>query len=95
MTKISGQLALEITRGAFLPLHCGTEIYDYSEMMRIHVVNGSNQSMLKLSSITRDELTNSERLAALLHRLRDDISQLVDAHLEPWQMPDVKLLTTP
>lgn len=94
MTQISGQLALEIVRRAFPPLHCGAETYDYDEKMRIHVVNDANESLLKLTDIIRDEFTDSERLANLLHQLRNDLSQQVGVYLEPWEMPNIKLLAT-
>lgn len=94
MAQISGQMALDIVRRAFFPLHCGAEINDYDENMRLNVVNDANESLLKLTGITRDEFTDSERLGALLHQLRDDLSHHKGAQLEPWQMPDIKLLAT-
>ena len=94
MTQISGQMALDIVRRAFFPLHCGAEIYDYDERMRINVVNDANESVLKLTDISKSEFTDSDRLEALLHRLRDDLSHHSGVELEPWQMLDIKLLAT-
>lgn len=94
MTQISGQMALDIVRRAFFPFTCGAEIYDYDEKIRIHVVDDAGKSLLKLTGITKDEFGNSDRLGELLHRLRDDLSQHVGAELEPWNMPDIKLLAT-
>lgn len=94
MTQVSGQMALDIVRRAFFPLHCGAEIYDYDEKMRINVVNDANESLLKLPDISKDDFTDSDRLGALLHRLRDDLSRHMGSQLEPWQMPDIKLLAT-
>ena len=87
-------MALDIVRRAFFPLHCGAEINDHDEKMRLNVVNNANESLLKLTGITRDEFTDSDRLSALLHQLRDDLSHFKGAQLEPWQMPDIKLLAT-
>ncbi|ATS32786.1 hypothetical protein XppCFBP6982P_01715 [Xanthomonas phaseoli pv. phaseoli] len=87
-------MALDIVRRAFFPLHCGAEIYDYDDMMRINVVNDAEESMLKLPAISKDEFTDSDRLGVLLHRLRDDLSHHMGFQLEPWQMPDIKLLAT-
>ncbi|UYC19575.1 MULTISPECIES: DUF1652 domain-containing protein [unclassified Xanthomonas] len=87
-------MALDIVRRAFFPLHCGAEIYDYDERMRINVVNDADESLLKLTDIAKDEFTDSDRLGALLHRLRDDLSHHMGSQLEPWQMPDIKLLAT-
>ena len=94
MTQISGQMALDIVRRAFFPLHCGAEIYDYEEKMRINVVDEANESLLKLTDIAKDEFTDSDRLGALLHRLREDLSHHSDIQFEPWQMPDIKPLAT-
>ena len=94
MTQISGQMALDIVRRAFFPLHCGAEINDYDESMLLNVVNDENECLLKLTGITRDEFTDSERLGALLNQLRDDLSHHKGAHLEFWRMPDIKQLAT-
>lgn len=87
-------MALDIVRRAFFPLHCGAEIYDYDEKMRVNVVNDANESLLKLTDIPKEEFTDSGRLGALLQRLRDDLSDHLSVQLEPWQMPDIKLLAT-
>lgn len=94
MTQISGKMALDIIRRAFFPLHCGAEIYDYEDKIRVSIVNDANESLLKLTGITRDEFTDSDRLGVLLHQLRDDLSRHKGAQLEPWQMPDIKPLAT-
>lgn len=94
MTAISGELAIQIIRGAFAPFHCGAEVYDYGNAVRLNVVDESNNSLLKLSGITADEFSNTERLGALLERLRDDLIHHKDVRLEPWQMPAVKVIAT-
>ena len=94
MTAISGELAVQIIRNAFAPLHCGAELHDYDNSVRLNVVDESNNSLLKLSGITADEFGDTERLGALLERLREDLIHHKGVHLDPWQMPEVKVIAT-
>lgn len=90
MTAISGELAVSIIRNAFAPLHCGAEVYDYEQKVRLNVVDDANTSLLKISDITPDEFGDTDRLCALLERLRDDLGRYKGVQLDSWQMPAVK-----
>jgi hypothetical protein len=94
MTAISAALAVQIIRDAFGPFHCGTEVHDYGNSVRLNVVDDSNNSLLKLSGVTSDEFADTDRLQALLERLREGLTHHKGLHLDPWQMPKVKVIAT-
>jgi len=92
--EISTELALQIIRGAFLPLTCGADMHDQNEKIRLNVVADSNESILRLQGITSEEFNDSDRLDALLARLRADITENLGIQLEPWKMPRIARITT-
>lgn len=94
VTVISDELATQIIRNAFSPLHCGVEVCEYDNNVRLNVVDDSNVSFLKLAGITPDEFGDTNRLRVLLEQLREDLIHLKGVQLDPWKMPDVKVIAT-
>jgi hypothetical protein len=87
MSVISAEQAISIIQRAFSPLRCGAEVYDYNEKIRLNVFNDTNESLLKLTDITRDEFSDTDRLGALLERLRENLADHKGVQLESWKMP--------
>ena len=87
MAEISGDTAVEILRRAFLPLHCGAEVYDYNEKVRFNVVDDSGTSLVRVTSITPREFGDSDRLEQLIQQVRSDLMHHKGVNLDAWQMP--------
>lgn len=86
MVAISDKLALEIIRKAFLPLHCGAEVYDYEEKIRFRVVNGQGETILDITNLRRSEFSDSDQLERILNGFREDLADHRGIFLDPWAM---------
>ncbi|MCU0755261.1 MAG: hypothetical protein MUE46_09080 [Xanthomonadales bacterium] len=84
--EISAEKAAEIISVAFLPLHCGVEVFDFWKSIRFRVFDENGDHLLRMDKLVWMDYNSVDGLCSIIEYAR---SALVDRgfSLDPWNWP--------
>lgn len=65
----------EIVEGAFKPLRCVAEIFDYDKKLRFRVFDANSQPIVTVPDLVLSLIRDNEQLAAVVNQARERIEE--------------------
>ena len=72
-----------MVEGAFVPLRCVAEIWDYDDKLRFKVFDRNDKGLIKMPKVVLSDFRDEEQLREVLSQVRERVQQK-GCSLDPW-----------